>query len=90
MKEMAYDIGTPEVSSMELQRETAALKKTQDKNKNAKTQPQFNTRTFSAITPSELFNVTLEDLEKKKAKPAAKKKSETVKLDAPAKAPAKK
>jgi hypothetical protein len=75
---------------MELQRETAALKKTQDKNKNAKTQPQFNTRAFSAITPSELFNVTLEDLEKKKAKPAAKKKSETVKLDAPAKAPAKK
>lgn len=87
---MAYDIGTPEVSSMELQRETAALKKTQDENKNAKTEPQFNTSAFSAIPPSQLFKVTLEDLEIKKAKTAAKKKSETVKLDAPAKAPAKK
>jgi hypothetical protein len=28
MKEMAYDIGTPEVSGMEQQRESAALKKT--------------------------------------------------------------
>jgi hypothetical protein len=90
MKEMAYDIGTPEVSSMELQRESLALEKMQDENKNSKTQPQFNTSAFSAISPSQLFDVTLEDLEKKKAKPATKKKSETVKLDAPAKAPAKK
>jgi hypothetical protein len=90
MKEMANDIGTPEVSSMELQRETAALKKTLDENKNAKTQPQFNTRAFIAIPPSQLFKVTLEDLEKKKAKPASKKNSETVKLDAPPKVPTKK
>ena len=87
---MAYDIGTPEVSGMELQRESAALKKTQAENKTAKTQPQFNTSDLGAKTPSQLFKVTLEDLEKKKANPSPKKRPETVKIDAPAKTPPKK
>ena len=54
------------------------------------TTKQHNTSDLGAKTPSQLFKVTLEDLEKKKANPSPKKRPETVKIDAPAKTPPKK